>query len=235
MIMDLFSKEYRHKIMILLLYPSILENAKLLCKKPHGNKGIPQSKEAIEKNRQKHLGKKHTKESKEKTRNANFKNKNALGKRHTSEQNEINRQRHLGLKQSKDAREKNSKSQKEYNKLHPERIEKLKQSHYHMFSALDHLLKDKYCILWTEELRESVRIRDGHICQLCGIVQTNRNHDVHHIHYDKPNCYPDLVCLCNRCNVKANTNRNYYESLFMNKLNERNLLFWTRRRKNILE
>lgn len=85
-----------------------------------------------------------------------------------------------------------------------------------------------YCKKFNRELKEKIRIRDNCICQLCGIIQTNRKHDVHHIHYDKQNCYPDLICLCHDCHVKINHNRKFYEELFMNKLNDRELLFWTR-------
>jgi len=89
-----------------------------------------------------------------------------------------------------------------------------------------------YCQKWTAELREAVRERDGHICQLCGLKQTSliRYHKklaVHHIHYDKENCYPDLITLCRSDNSKVNFNRKHYEELFMNKLNDRELLFWT--------
>jgi len=86
-----------------------------------------------------------------------------------------------------------------------------------------------YCFKFNDKLREAVRIRDNHICQLCNKTQeeNKRKLDVHHIHYDKENCYPDLITLCNMCNGKVNFNRLYYESLFMNKLNDRQLLFWT--------
>lgn len=88
-----------------------------------------------------------------------------------------------------------------------------------------------YCEKWTEDLREEVRKRDLHVCQLCRKSQeeNGRKLPVHHIHYDKENCYPDLVCLCNRCSTKVNSNRDYYEKLFMNMLNDRKLLFWTKR------
>lgn len=88
-----------------------------------------------------------------------------------------------------------------------------------------------YCHKWTPKFRESVRIRDNHTCQLCGKTQNKckRKLDVHHVHYLKSDCYPDCITLCNICNIKANTNRNYWEQHYMNKLNDRQLLFWTRR------
>lgn len=89
-----------------------------------------------------------------------------------------------------------------------------------------------YCDKFNEPLKEAVRERDLYTCQLCGKLQEEnyRKLPVHHIHYDKENCYPDLICLCSSCNPKVNTNRDYYENLFMNKLNDNELLFWTKRK-----
>lgn len=92
-----------------------------------------------------------------------------------------------------------------------------------------------YCKKFDNDLKESVIIRDNYTCQLCGKTQEQQINKIgkrltpHHIHYDKQNCYPDLITLCCSCNLKVNWNRLYYESLFMNKLNDRQLLFWTRR------
>lgn len=85
-----------------------------------------------------------------------------------------------------------------------------------------------YCTKFNMKLKECVRERDNRTCQLCGIPENGRKHHVHHIHYDKDNCYPDLVCLCVCCNTKVNYNRPYYERYFMNLLNIRSLLFWTK-------
>lgn len=77
-----------------------------------------------------------------------------------------------------------------------------------------------YCDKFNNKLKEIVRDRDNRTCQLCDKSETNngRKLDVHHIHYDKPNCEPDLISLCRRCNLKVNYNRDYYEELFMTKL-----------------
>jgi len=87
-----------------------------------------------------------------------------------------------------------------------------------------------YCFKFNDYLKEAVRDRDSRLCQLCSKdeKQNGNKNTVHHIHYDKDNCEPDLITLCNSCNAKVNYNRDYYENLFMNKLNERQLLFWTR-------
>jgi len=93
-----------------------------------------------------------------------------------------------------------------------------------------------YCPKFNRSLKESIRKRDGYVCQHCGKTQIQKRKllSVHHIHYDKPNCYPDLITLCDICNTKVNKliERKSYENLFMNKLNERGLLFWTKRRNN---
>jgi hypothetical protein len=49
-----------------------------------------------------------------------------------------------------------------------------------------------------------------------------RRFPVHHIHYDKKNCDPDLITLCASCNSKVNFDRDYWENFFMTKLKELN-------------
>lgn len=85
-----------------------------------------------------------------------------------------------------------------------------------------------YCRKFNDRLKESVRIRDNRTCQLCNDKENGERLSVHHIHYDKDNCYPDLISLCRKCNSKVDKKdmMNYYEELFMNKLNERGLLLW---------
>jgi len=78
-----------------------------------------------------------------------------------------------------------------------------------------------YCHKFNEQLKEQIRERDNRTCQLCGEKENGRKLSVHHIHYDKPNCEPDLITLCIRCNGKVNKNRDYYEELFMNKTTPR--------------
>lgn len=82
-----------------------------------------------------------------------------------------------------------------------------------------------YCFKFNLRLKESIRKRDNYICQLCGKNQETgkRKLSVHHIHYDKENCNPDLITLCHSCNTKVNNNRNYWEEFFMIKLRERNI------------
>lgn len=89
---------------------------------------------------------------------------------------------------------------------------------------------EPYCPKFNNRLRERIRIRDNRTCQLCGKKENGRKHDAHHIHYLKSDCDPDLITLCINCNSKVNSNRNYYEKLFMNKLKERGLATSTHRK-----
>jgi len=72
---------------------------------------------------------------------------------------------------------------------------------------------------WNEKLKEVIRWRDGHICQLCFNQQedVDTKFDVHHIDYDKKNCDLDnLISLCKRCHRRTNTkqDREQWQSIF---------------------
>ena len=86
-----------------------------------------------------------------------------------------------------------------------------------------------YCNKFNNEFKEAVRERDDYTCQLCGCEQLlgGQKLDVHHIHYDKANCYPDVVVLCRSCNTNVNGDRNYWEQYFEDQLIGRGLLNWS--------
>lgn len=81
-----------------------------------------------------------------------------------------------------------------------------------------------YPIDWTENLKESIRMRDNFICQLCGIHQNelegwNKKLDIHHIDYNKDNLNSDnLLTLCRNCHVKTNYNRKEWTKYFKEEL-----------------
>ena len=76
-----------------------------------------------------------------------------------------------------------------------------------------------YSVGWTATLRRSIRERDHYTCQLCGKLQSDKALSVHHIDYDKENCDPkNLISLCNSCNIKVNSNRDYWTNYFRDKL-----------------
>jgi len=71
---------------------------------------------------------------------------------------------------------------------------------------------------WTDDLKESIRKRDKHTCQMsgCGIHQNelvgwHKKLSVHHIDYNKDNLDPkNLISLCDSCHQKTNFNRGYW-------------------------
>ncbi len=78
-----------------------------------------------------------------------------------------------------------------------------------------------YAFEFTQELKESIRKRDGYECQNCGM--TEEEHlivrgtvlDIHHIDYDKMNSKENnLITTCNSCNTRANFNRDYWKSFY---------------------
>lgn len=87
-----------------------------------------------------------------------------------------------------------------------------------------------YCHKFNEVLKEQIRERDNRTCQLCGRTEKENlqlfKHklSMHHVHYDKPNCEPDLISLCNQCSSKVNFKREYYENRFIEKLKQRGLI-----------
>lgn len=125
-----------------------------------------------------------------------------------------------------------------YGKHHtPEAIQKIKNKH-HNFSGDKNpnwnggLSFKPYCYRFNEQLKEEIRKRDNYQCQHPDCLITQLESKVlyskalipHHVHYDKENCYPDLITLCSKHNSVANGNRDYHEELFMKILKERNLL-----------
>ena len=72
-----------------------------------------------------------------------------------------------------------------------------------------------YSMGWDNSIRELIRKRDNYTCVLCGDIQSERQHDVHHINYDKEDLCPEnLITLCRSCHTKTNYDREYWENLF---------------------
>jgi hypothetical protein len=78
----------------------------------------------------------------------------------------------------------------------------------------------RYSSIFNKWLKDKIRKRDKHTCQLCGVNQKDytRNLAVHHIDYDKTNnsCI-NLITLCCECNCRVNFNR-WYWTLYFNSL-----------------
>ena len=82
-----------------------------------------------------------------------------------------------------------------------------------------------YPLEFNDVLKESIRKRDGYICQNPECNMTEEEHiltwdtelNVHHIDYNKKNCNEDnLITLCKQCNIRANYNRTYWRELYSN-------------------
>jgi len=151
------------------------------------------------------------------------------GKKFTEEHIKNRVDSYRGYKHTQEAKIKMSSSQK--------RRFLNKENHPSWKGGISYL---PYCKLFNKSLKEAVRNRDNRLCQLCNKTEeeNKEKQTVHHIHYDKENCEPDLITLCRSCNSKVNINRDYYEKLFMNMLNDRKLLFWIKEystnEKNVL-
>ena len=74
---------------------------------------------------------------------------------------------------------------------------------------------------FNKKLKAKIRKRDNYTCQNCSMTEAEHiiiygtNLTIHHIDYDKQNCKEEnLIALCNQCNLKANSNREYWETYF---------------------
>ena len=74
-----------------------------------------------------------------------------------------------------------------------------------------------YPLKWSNQLRESIRQRDGYTCRICGYVwdKKDRKLSVHHIDYNKNNLNPEnLISLCTPCHSKTHHKRDYWINYF---------------------
>lgn len=75
----------------------------------------------------------------------------------------------------------------------------------------------KYPDEFNEILKEKIRNRDNHECQLCNIKEEILEEllSVHHIDYNKQNCNEEnLISLCRNCHRKSNGNRDFWFTYF---------------------
>jgi len=64
-------------------------------------------------------------------------------------------------------------------------------------------------------IRETIRQRDNHLCQLCHKKQCREKLSVHHIDYNKQNNKSsNLISLCRNCHRKTGYNRDYWYAYF---------------------
>lgn len=84
---------------------------------------------------------------------------------------------------------------------------------------------EPYCDVWADKaFKEDIKIRDNYKCQNPNCWGTSDRLGIHHIDYIKKNCHPNnLITLCNSCNSRANTEREWhtaYYQAFMHRNNK---------------
>lgn len=159
-----------------------------------------------------------SKETKKKLSEAKKGNKNGLGYQHTEEARRKISKSRKGKHHSEETKMKISLSEKGKEVLEGTR-RKLSETHKGAKSYLwkGGIAYDPYPTDWTDDLKESIRKRDGYICQMCGIYQDElegrfKKLDIHHIDYKKDNLCPDnLISLCRKCHMKTNFDRGYWK------------------------
>lgn len=87
-----------------------------------------------------------------------------------------------------------------------------------------------YPIEFNSKLKRNIRKRDNYTCQRCEMTEEEHKDKWHralainHIDYNKNNCNPNnLITLCNPCNAKVNTTRDYWTDFFSKLLEEKNI------------
>lgn len=176
-------------------------------------------------------GRKHTEEERRKMRERHYDcsgSKNPLyGIGHTEATRVKLSIYHKGLKSSEETKRKISQTLRKHWAVYPhpaigkspspETREKLSKA---LSREKSYLWKggtsnEPYPFEFNHELKEAIRGRDKHQCQLCHIAQNGRRLTVHHIDYNKMNLDSEnLITLCRRCHSKTNTKREYYTDLF---------------------
>jgi len=118
------------------------------------------------------------------------------------------------------------------NKYTDELRKKLSEAHIGIQAMENHpnwkggISFEPYCHKFNGSLKEYIRERDNRTCQCCGKSEEDNGKKlaVHHIHYDKPNCDPDLTALCISCNSIVNQNRDIWEEYFTTRLESRGII-----------
>jgi 5-methylcytosine-specific restriction endonuclease McrA len=80
---------------------------------------------------------------------------------------------------------------------------------------------EKYSSAFNNILKERIRERDGHVCQICGIHEDSLKEklSIHHIDFTKNhNMDSNLVSLCRSCHLKL-TPRKSFNKFFVERLN----------------
>lgn len=96
---------------------------------------------------------------------------------------------------------------------------------------------NEYGSEFSRGFRNEIRKRDNQICMNCGVHREKLNYSlsVHHINYDKKlNIKENCISLCKRCHSITNFNREYWITLFQNKLTKLYNYYYSNKKEVIL-
>jgi len=93
---------------------------------------------------------------------------------------------------------------------------------------------EPYCDVWADkEYKESIKERDNYTCQNPDCWGTSKRLTIHHIDYVKKNCSPyNLITLCNSCNSRANKDRDYWQKVYNEIVEKKEMKFGGGWRRN---
>jgi len=157
-----------------------------------------------------------------------------FGKQHSEETKTILREKRLGRKvhtqewKKKLSEEMKGKNNPFFGKKHSEKTknnlksswekakrngERIGENHPMWCGGISN---EPYCDIWSDqEYKESIKERDGYICLNPECNKTSTILCIHHIDYNKKQCYPrNLITICNSCNAKANFDREWHEAWY---------------------
>lgn len=81
---------------------------------------------------------------------------------------------------------------------------------------------EPYCQDWTNILKEYIKERDGYKCLNPYCQNEKIKLFIHHINYNKKDCQPEnLITVCNSCNSRANSDRDWHKSWYQAIINKR--------------
>lgn len=184
-----------------------IKNGKLCCCKSHN------SCECVrEKNRKSSLGRKHTKETKDKI------SKYFTGYKRKPRTKEHRRNLSISLTGKK----------KTENHIKKISISNKKVDRSSMCGSGNPMWKggvtyEPYCEQWRDrDYKESIKERDDYKCLNPECNKISNILNIHHIDYNKKNCHPfNLITLCVSCNAKANKDRwwhiSWYKAIIYNR------------------
>lgn len=81
---------------------------------------------------------------------------------------------------------------------------------------------EPYSYEWTNQLKDSIKERDGNRCLNPDCWRQDKTLSIHHVDYNKKNCQLDnLITICRSCNSRANIDRDWHTAWYQAILSKR--------------